>query len=272
MGKSTIKVGDNTIAVYESAGSGPAVLLIHGNSCSAKSFQHQLDGSMGEKYRIVAIDLPGHGNSSHAADPKATYSIGGFAEAVLGVVAQLGLEKAVIVGWSLAGHIVLEAADRLPDAAGFMIFGAPPLGLPPAMGEAFLPNPAMGAAFSPELTDEQIDGLTSAFLRPNGAGAQFFKDDVARTDGNARAMVGAAIMTNDFKDELEIVADLKTPLAILQGADEQLVNPAYFAGINMPSLWRGSVQIVANAGHALHWEQPEQFNSLLEAFIQETAA
>ena len=64
--------------------------------------------------------------------------------------------------------------------------------------------------------------------------------------------------------------DLKVPLAVLHGADEQLVNGRYFASLRMPTLWGGVVQTIAGAGHTPQWEAPEAFDALLEAFIEET--
>jgi hypothetical protein len=52
-----------------------------------------------------------------------------------------------------------------------------------------------------------------------------------------------------------IVANMHKPLAILQGAEERLVNPAYIERLTIPSLWRGPVQVVAGAGHAAHATQ-----------------
>ena len=65
--------------------------------------------------------------------------------------------------------------------------------------------------------------------------------------------------------------DLKPPLAVLHGAEEQLVNGAWFASVPMPTLWRGAVQIIPGAGHAPQWETPQAFDALLAAFIEETA-
>ena len=64
--------------------------------------------------------------------------------------------------------------------------------------------------------------------------------------------------------------ELKAPLAVLLGAEEQLVNAAYFASLAMPTLWRGAVQTIKGAGHAPQWEQPEAFDALIAAFIEET--
>ncbi|HVV42374.1 MAG TPA: alpha/beta fold hydrolase, partial [Nitrobacter sp.] len=67
------------IAWRQSAGSGPAIVLVHGNSASTRAFTRQLDSALGETYRIVAFDLPGHGDSDNAAEPASTYTIPGYA-------------------------------------------------------------------------------------------------------------------------------------------------------------------------------------------------
>jgi pimeloyl-ACP methyl ester carboxylesterase len=216
------------------------------------------------------LDLPGHGRSADAADPS-TYSLPGYAGVLRAFAKAQGFEDAVFVGWSLGGHIVLEAAPDLPRATGFVIFGTPPLAFPPAMEQAFLPHPAMASAFSPEMTKEQAEAYVAAFFKPGYFDVPAtFLEDVLRTDGRARAGLAASIRPNGYRDEIAVVGQLTRPLAVLHGADEQLVNGAYFATLSMPTLWRGAVQRIADAGHAPHWEQADAFNALIGAFAEES--
>ncbi len=262
-----LTVGKQQIAVYESGGSGPAVMLIHGNSSSAKIWQQTLGGELGRKYRLVAIDLPGHGASSDAApeDRTAVYSIPGYAAVIRGVASQLSIENGVFVGWSLGGHAVMEASTQLGEAAGFMVFGAPPLPFPPApdFGGAFLS--ASPLAFQKDLTLEEAREFVSTFLSPGAAVPDFLVDDALRTDGNARATV----VTVPFSDEIVITSNMRQPFAILQGAREQIVNLAYLEKLapSLPTLSQDHVELVADAGHALQWEQPARFDAQLDAFV-----
>ncbi len=268
MSTKTIQINSLNIAYRESAGTGPAVLLVHGNSASSRVFQPQLESALGDQYRLVAIDLPGHGESSDAIDPATTYTLPSYAEVVVAAAKQLGLENAVFVGWSLGGHIVIEAMPQLPQAAGFMIYGTPPLAFPPDMAQAFLPNPAMAAAFQPSLSDAEADGFSLACFKPNTSEIPaVFREDIRRTDGRARIGLAASIRPEGYLDEVIAVAQLTAPFAIVHGEQEQLVSLAYLQALNAPTLWRGAVQVIADAGHATNWEQPEQFNALLEAFI-----
>jgi len=266
-----IDAPNGAIAFRESGGKGPAAVLIHGNSSSSRVFSRQLDGPLGERFRLVAVDLPGHGASDDARD-RSAYSLPGHARAVRAVVDALQLSGTVFVGWSLGGHIALEMAPDLPHASGFMIFGTPPLAFPPDMGEAFLPNPAMGVTFSEHIDREQAAAYVASFFKPGFADVPpFFLEDVMRTDGRARSNLRASFAPGGARDEVAVVGDLKVPLAVLHGGEEQLVNGGYFASIAMPTLWRGAVQVIPGAGHTPQWETPQAFDALLAAFIEEAA-
>ena len=262
---------NGAIAVRELDGRGPAVVLIHGNSSSARAFSRQIDGPLGRRFRLVALDLPGHGASDDAKDPGA-YSLPGHASAVRAAVDALGLGEARFVGWSLGGHIALEMAPDLPEARGFLIFGTPPLGSSEDIQEAFLPEPAMKFAFQEVINRDDALAYLAAFFRPGFADVPpFFLEDILRTDGRARSGLAASAQNGEFRDEVAVVRGLKVPIAVLHGDDERLVNGGYFALLAMPTLWRGSVQAIPSAGHTPQWETPEAFDALLEAFVTDTA-
>jgi len=267
-----LTVDSDTIAYYESAGSGPAVLLIHGNFASGRIFQPQLESAVGKNYRLIAIDLPGHGQSSNASHPAATYSIAGYAAIVANIVKQLELESVVIVGWSLGGHIALEIIQILRDAKGVMIFGAPPLSFHPNVLQAFLLSPAIWSAyFLVNLSDAQANRFAKACFSPGSTNIPaFYSQDVRRTDPRASISSLASFWPTRFPNEVEAIKKMTVPLAIIHGEREQLVNRLYLQSLKVPTLWRGMIQIIPGAGHAASWDQPEYFNDLLGRFLHET--
>lgn len=267
MEKHKLTINGDQIAV-KVAGEGFPIILIHGNSASSKAYQHQLEGKLAEDYRVIALDLPGHGDSSPASD-MATYSMPGYANVVAEVAKALEASFGVFVGWSLGGHVLLEGVEMLNKAKGFVIFGTPPVGKPPAMEEAFLPHPTNGVLFAPELSEEQIQSFATSFFQEGVTPPPHFVEDVRNTDGNARGYMGASVGEGRFKDEIEVVASMQRPLAILHGANEVLVNGEYIKTLTMPTLWRGEIQMVEGAGHTPQWENPEAFNALIAAFVED---
>src|SRR5579872_1636260 len=69
-----LQTSQGNIAYLDSGGDGFPVVLIHGNSCSSQVFQKQFT-TFGPRYRLIAIDLPGHGKSDNALDPESAYNI-----------------------------------------------------------------------------------------------------------------------------------------------------------------------------------------------------
>ena len=260
-----LQIGEQRIAGYESAGAGRPILLVHGNSSSSRIWQKQLQGALGEKYRLIAIDLPGHGGSSPPPNPEQDYSGYGYSRLIAAVARELKLQDAVVVGWSLGGHAVLNAAASLPMAAGLMIFGTPPLGKGPDGLSGF--KALSPTVFAPSPSDAEIKAwVTSAFAPGYGPIPSFVTADFRNTDGAARGCLGANAQQGNFADEVEIVRSLDIPLAIVHGAEEQIVDLGCLQRLTAPTLWRKQVQVVPGAGHALQWEQADAFNGILDEF------
>jgi pimeloyl-ACP methyl ester carboxylesterase len=266
----TISLGSSTIAYRESPGAGTPIVLIHGNSCSGQAFERQFASSIADKYRLVALDLPGHGDSSPAMDPDTAYSLRGYAETLVQFVDRRGLQAAIFVGWSLGGHIVLQAAEQLDRALGFMVFGTPPLARPFAPAECFLPHEGSSHLFTESLAEAERRSFAALMFRSEGAVIpESFLADIQRTHPLARSRLLSKLLTEEFEDEVAIVERLPAPLAVLHGEHDQLVNAGYVRALSRFEIWRGSAQIIPDAGHAPQWENPESFNALLEDFIQE---
>jgi pimeloyl-ACP methyl ester carboxylesterase len=267
MGERTISIDGQQIAFTQSTGTGRPVIFLHGNSSSARVWAPVITGWFGQRFRCLAFDLPGHGESGQALDP-ASYSLPGYAAILTGFADAADAADAVIVGWSLGGHIALEAVPALPAAAGYVIFGTPPVGAASQLAEAFLPNPAMNVGFTATVDAEQARAYAASFTAPGSAlDLEGFVADVLRTDGAARAGLLASIGEGRFADEVAIAANMQRPLAILHGEHEQLVNLDYLRTLTIPGLWRGEFQLIPDAGHAPHQETPDVFASLVEQFI-----
>jgi pimeloyl-ACP methyl ester carboxylesterase len=98
---------------YDVQGTGAmALVFVHGWCCHRGHWDQQVD-HFAPHYTVVRLDLPGHGASGCA---RTQWTIPAFGQDVVTVVEQLGLEQVVLIGHSMGGAVIVEAARRLPTA------------------------------------------------------------------------------------------------------------------------------------------------------------
>ncbi|MDD2465940.1 MAG: alpha/beta hydrolase [Desulfobulbus sp.] len=103
---------DNTPISYEVYGSGePTLVFVHGWSCDSRYWRMQID-QFAKKYRVVVLDLAGHGQSGMT---RRCYSMRAFAEDVRAVVEAVGSKTVILIGHSMGGEIVAHAARMMPE-------------------------------------------------------------------------------------------------------------------------------------------------------------
>ncbi len=97
---------------YRDAGSGDeALLLIHGMAGSSDTWRAVIP-QLSKKYRVVAPDLLGHGQS---AKPRSDYSLGAFAVWLRDLLDELGVSRATVIGQSLGGGVAMQFVYQHPD-------------------------------------------------------------------------------------------------------------------------------------------------------------
>jgi pimeloyl-ACP methyl ester carboxylesterase len=264
-----IPTSQGNISVSDTQGSGKPVLFIHGNSASKELFSHQFDSPLSQKYRFIAIDLPGHGSSDKARNPEATYNISGYADVAIEVVKKLKLDKPVVVGWSLGGHIGLNMIQKSQKLAGLLITGTPPIEISKeGFQEGFLPLPLFQTLFK---KIEFSKSEATEFMTGGGfdTGKHPFIVDVAlKTDGYARHYLVESLGKGIGGNQKEIVEVDDTLLCVIQGENDKGVNNEYIIKkVKYKNLFNKKVHIIKNAGHAVFWEKPEEFNQILSEFL-----
>lgn len=113
--------GDPAAATYDVAGpiDAPAIVFVHGTRLTRAAWAAQME-ALSDTYRVVALDLPGHGVLADR-----DFTVAGAADDVGRVVAEAAGGKAVIVGLSLGGYVAMELASRNPDRVrGLVLSGA----------------------------------------------------------------------------------------------------------------------------------------------------
>ncbi|MBK7312175.1 MAG: alpha/beta hydrolase [Sphingobacteriaceae bacterium] len=241
-----------------------ALVLIHGNSLDSTIFTKQFEGL--KNIPLVAIDLPGHGLSNRANNFESAYCLPGYIDAVKSIIDHLELDNIILAGHSLGGHVAIEAANEMNSVQGMMIFGTPPIGMPPQMDKMFDPNPAMGNLFSPEISEENAKLLAKEFVYNSKELESKYATMISATDGNARENLGASIGKGQFKNEIEIVAKSKMPIAVINGDKDAFVNKKYINELTIGNLWNGQKIWIKDAGHIPQEEKPQEFNSIVMKF------
>lgn len=271
----SISTSHGDIAVFKTDGGGTPIVFLHGNSVSKEAFAPQLDAFAGTR-RMIAIDLPGHGDSSDAVDPGRSYSTAGYADCVVETLAAMDVERAVVVGWSLGGHVGLELTARFPGLAGLVAIGAPPVERrDDGTLAGFRPHPRLFLTGQEAFTDGEaeefacliadFDDLDEMRRDPTWARA------VRRSHGVARVLMVERLYGDAPRRQRDLAEACPVPLALIVGADDLFVDVDYVMAFSCPSLWTGEAIVIAGQRHAPHLHAAAEVNRILADFIAEVA-
>lgn len=259
-------VGD--IAVWDSNRESelPVVVMLHPNSACRLYFKNQMeDQNLTSSFRLIAIDLPGHGDSKWAEETKATYTFPGYAKAVAKVIKELGIKRCVLLGWSLGGHVALEAMRQIDGVAGVVISGTPPVELSMnGFSQVFkkIPTEMVKLMGKTNLTREEM----TAFIM-NVGNEKWMIEYGLKSDGRARKRLTQSINDGVGQDQRTLVAESKIPLAIIAGEQDSASPKDYLESLKFGNLW--GMHFIDGIGHSLVYEKSERFNPILLTFLKE---
>jgi pimeloyl-ACP methyl ester carboxylesterase len=203
------------------------LLFIHGNSSSKETFNNLLPFL--NEYRVVALDLLGHGSSSASSDGH--YSLTLWGKQVASFVEVLNLKNYVLLGHSLGGHIALEAYYYLKvKPLGLAVWGCTPLGKPAELGKAFLPNENIAVLFESAPEESRIIEFFKSSLNLNPKSDEFdvLLKDFIKVDSCMRPSIGQSLENNDFNDEMEMIRSLKSKALIIHASNDTIIDGNYF--------------------------------------------
>jgi pimeloyl-ACP methyl ester carboxylesterase len=95
------------------------VILVHGWTCDETTWTEQVP-ALAERYRVVTIDLPGHGKSGAPKDGKLSMDL--FARAIDAVRAEIGAERVIVLGHSMGTPVVIQYARLYPEHTSALVF------------------------------------------------------------------------------------------------------------------------------------------------------
>ena len=240
---------------------GDVVLLVHGYGGDRNSWLF-LQEPLAARYRVYALDLPGHGTSTKDVGEG---SLSVLADAVTGVLDALGAERAHLVGHSMGGAVALAVAARHPERIASLTLIAPS-GFGPEINAGFLRGfadaqtrrelkPVVGQLFADEslVTRQLVDDLL-AYKRLDGVDEALHALTDTLLDGDAQRGDSAA--------SLAAIAGT-VPVTVVWGRADRIIPAAQAESVV------GAVRhLIDGAGHMPHMERPAE----VQAAIEETIA
>jgi pimeloyl-ACP methyl ester carboxylesterase len=237
-----------------SAGSGTAtVVLVHGWTCDSSSWDAQVP-VLATRYRVITLDLPGHGRSGAPKDGK--FSMDLFARAVEAVRVEAGADKIVLVGHSMGAPVIRQYARLFPDHVAGLVAVDGPLDMR-QFGDGFKP-PALTGPDGLKAREAMIRGMFTPETPPalqQKILTMMLKAPEATAVGAMRSILDPALKAADV-----------TPmpaLAIWAGTNQQIPNPEETKKV-LPHYTQTQV---AGTGHFVMMEKPDEFNRLLTSFV-----
>lgn len=254
----------------EVTGEGPALLLLHGFTGSAASWAPFLEAWQG--FTLVAPDLLGHGASECPADP-GRYAMGRCVEDLLALLDQLPVGRAAVVGYSMGGRAALHLALAAPDRLWALVLESASPGIEDSIERAARreSDEALAAAIERGGVEAFVARWESQPLFASQARLPPAVRDEMRSQRLRNSAQGLAnslrgMGTGVQEPGVQRLGELRVPVLLIAGALDEKYSA--LARRMAAALSCARVEIVPDAGHAVHLEQPEAFARAVRAFLQ----
>lgn len=248
----------------------PTLVLLHGFTGSAASWGTIWDDFAQSGMRIVALDMLGHGQSDAPDDPQ-RYCMEHCQSDIIGVLQTLGIKQgeAILLGYSMGGRIALYCAFSGYFHALILESASPGLANPVERGKRRVHDRALADHIEREGIEafvnewEELPLFASQHNLPvEHWDAQHAQRLNNRTYGLANSLRG--IGTGVQPPLHQRLATLTIPVLLIAGKlDRKFCTIGQYMAQRLP---QAQLQMVPNAGHAVHLEQPELFVKLVQDF------
>jgi proline iminopeptidase len=274
-----VSVGDVELYVRERGEGRPLIALHGGPGLDGSVWFPALDPIAAEGWRVLAVDHRANGRSD-AGDPSC-WTVPQMADDVEALIASLGLERPVVMGWSFGSFVAQAHMARHGTAAGYVLLGT--VASPATLGEVF----DRLAVFEPEHLRAQV--TASWELEPTVQTAEdcrrlahdqlpFHLADpegplVAWLIEHDRTVYQPAVLRHfaadgeyglrDYRDELR---SLSTPVLVLSGAHDR-TTPAASAQELADAIPTADHVVLPHTAHYVPYEEQEAFLAALRSFL-----
>lgn len=237
---------------YEEIGSGKSIVFVHG-ACENSSFwNHQK--IMADRYRILTIDLPGHGKSGPM---EGEIHVERYASIVSDFVQKTCPEKAVLVGHSMGGAITLLNAIEHPKnlKAAVLVSTGAKLGVLPSIRE--------GLRTRFEDTVKAVVGPRQFSSKTNLETIRFVTNEILTCNNEVGAADYEACNSFDVRQKLQ---SINLPIQIIAGEEDKLA-PVTWSTYMKENIPKSKLVVLRDASHLPMLERPGDFNRHLNEFV-----
>ncbi|MBU2939001.1 alpha/beta hydrolase [Lacinutrix sp. C3R15] len=245
---------------YEDYGKGNVLLLLHGLGSTKKDWDAQVS-FFSKKYRVITLDLRGHGGSTK---PLNDYGVALMTEDVKQFLDQLHIKKATVVGFSMGGAVAFEMASSHPEYVENLVIvnSGPDFNDMGKIGEDLLKN---RVEFLETKGIEALAKEISFNMFPEAHQIELRNDFEARCKNNDYNAYYKSFTTLMAWGLGEKIKNIKTKTLVV--ASDMDYTPVSFKEDYVNKLQNASLVVIKNSRHGVVIDQPEAFNLALEKFL-----
>lgn len=259
---------------YRIYGKGDPLVLIHGAFVNSEIWQHQIE-PLSKQFKVITIDLRGHGFSDPS--PLNEYSVEIFADDIMRLLDDMGIDRCVFGGLSLGAMIVQHIASKVPERVkGLVLVGAPA-----SMRLTALEKTITTIIFPKRLALWMFGQLTTPqFMKLSFFLTWFMRGSKWLGGDQTRQVIRDSISIIERSEIKKIYAAVHTfrkqnlskgnyPILLLNGQYDSPVLHYHARYIARSIGDRGSFKMIPNSGHACNFDSPIVFNAFVTRWIEE---